>query len=114
MTPRRTAHGLSQAPPFLPCSHTGPDLGAGGSGRGGRTKTSGAVLCQLRQLMHTSMGPGRGSQERRCRVIHPPQHSRGAPGFSPNAGGEDNSQKGLRTDVWDQLRICLFKSNFKY
>lgn len=33
---------------------------------------------------------------------------------SPFRRAADNSQNGLISDVWDQLRICLFKSNFKY
>lgn len=45
---------------------------------------------------------------------HPRKYSQGTPRFSPNGRVADDSQNGLISDVWDQLRICLFKSNFKY
>lgn len=69
------------------------------------------------QTWGAGMGGGPAEDQALSRVQGALSHRSGndaLPAHHSNGGGEDNSQNGLITDVWDQLRICLFKSNFKY
>lgn len=75
-----------------------------------------SVFCKLRKVMDIFMYPERALTQELDRPVLsiPPKAQPSGVLILSKCNIVDNSQNGLISDVWDQLRIRLFKSNFKY